>query len=264
MLHPDRPLTMVGTECREPQWNSGRTVVSDCSVCGMHWVEHWDNWYVFTVRHHLRRWIQRDERPTCWTMLGSIRPHLGVGSAATVSLHRADAVGFQQICGDMVSRTEVALRMKSTPEAIRKLWIGAPEKSGRFWGRAMIREDTPVDDMSLSRSIPRSVDDPQVVEAVEQYLASLDTGQAPDRQQLLDRFPQLASELSACLDGLEFIHQSRRNIMSTAPKVRMNCQRPGRRAPAHSVTFASCVRSATGAWGWSTKQSSILCSGAWR
>lgn len=71
----------------------------------------------------------------------------------------------------------------------------------------MIREDSLADDVLLSQSIPSTVDDPRVVEAVEGYRASLDAGHTPDRQQLLDRFPKLSIELSACLDGLEFIHQ---------------------------------------------------------
>ena len=51
------------------------------------------------------------------------------------------------------------------------------------------------------------VDDPLVIEFVEEYQASLEAGERPDRTPLLERFPEIADELNGCLDGLEFVHQ---------------------------------------------------------
>jgi serine/threonine protein kinase len=49
-------------------------------------------------------------------------------------------------------------------------------------------------------------DDPRVIRAVEEYLAALEAGPRPDRQQFLARQPEIAEALAGCLDGLEFLH----------------------------------------------------------
>jgi serine/threonine protein kinase/Flp pilus assembly protein TadD len=41
--------------------------------------------------------------------------------------------------------------------------------------------------------------------ALEEYLAAAEAGAAPPRQQLLDRYPELADDLDACLAALDFI-----------------------------------------------------------
>jgi serine/threonine protein kinase len=48
--------------------------------------------------------------------------------------------------------------------------------------------------------------DVQVIEAVQQYLATLEAGIIPDRLKFLESHPQISQELAACLDGLEFVH----------------------------------------------------------
>jgi WD40 repeat protein/serine/threonine protein kinase len=51
-----------------------------------------------------------------------------------------------------------------------------------------------------------ALDDPRVIQAVEKYLAALETGPRPDRQAFLARHPEIAGALARCLDGLEFVH----------------------------------------------------------
>src|SRR2546430_2585006 len=48
-----------------------------------------------------------------------------------------------------------------------------------------------------------AVDDPRIVEALEQYLAALETGERPNRQAFLARHADIAHGLAECLDGLE-------------------------------------------------------------
>ena len=45
---------------------------------------------------------------------------------------------------------------------------------------------------------------------LDQYLADLQAGRAPDRPGLLAEHPELAAQLEPCLGGIEFIHQAAR------------------------------------------------------
>ncbi|HZW30303.1 MAG TPA: hypothetical protein VFF52_06305, partial [Isosphaeraceae bacterium] len=47
-----------------------------------------------------------------------------------------------------------------------------------------------------------------LAEILDRYLADLQAGQAPDRGQLLARHPELASQLQACLAGIEFVSRA--------------------------------------------------------
>ena len=58
----------------------------------------------------------------------------------------------------------------------------------------------------LSAADSLSIDDPDVVAAVNAYLTDLERGLRPSRQQLLSRFPHLARPLERCLDSLDFMH----------------------------------------------------------
>ena len=42
-----------------------------------------------------------------------------------------------------------------------------------------------------------SLEDPEVIEAVNGFLADLEQGEPADRQELIHRFPEIASELTA-------------------------------------------------------------------
>ena len=50
-----------------------------------------------------------------------------------------------------------------------------------------------------------SPDDPRVVRALEEYSAALKAGQKPDRREFQARYPEIATTLAECLDGLEFV-----------------------------------------------------------
>ncbi len=53
---------------------------------------------------------------------------------------------------------------------------------------------------------PAGLDDPRVVEALEQYLAALEAGRRPDRPAFLSRHAAIADALTECLDGMEALH----------------------------------------------------------
>jgi serine/threonine protein kinase len=48
-------------------------------------------------------------------------------------------------------------------------------------------------------------DDPRLMSAMREYMAALDAGQRVNRRELIARHPDIAAELSACLQGLSFI-----------------------------------------------------------
>jgi serine/threonine protein kinase len=65
-----------------------------------------------------------------------------------------------------------------------------------------------VDLDNTPRQSARDPDDPRVLEALEDYAKALEEGRNPDRNELLAQFPEAADELSACLDGLEFVRHA--------------------------------------------------------
>ncbi|HEY7427474.1 MAG TPA: serine/threonine-protein kinase [Gemmataceae bacterium] len=48
-------------------------------------------------------------------------------------------------------------------------------------------------------------DDPQLLQAVQEYLAQLEAGRHPSRQDFLHRYTDIAEPLARCLDGLELV-----------------------------------------------------------
>lgn len=59
------------------------------------------------------------------------------------------------------------------------------------------------DDDPPSDDIP---EDPRIIEVVEDYLRELEAGRRPVRQTFVDRYPELADAINACLEGLEMVH----------------------------------------------------------
>jgi serine/threonine protein kinase/Tfp pilus assembly protein PilF len=62
-----------------------------------------------------------------------------------------------------------------------------------------------------------ALDDTRVIEAVEEYLAALETGARLDRMEFLARHLEIAEALARCLDGLEFVHGVAPQLSGTAP-----------------------------------------------
>jgi serine/threonine protein kinase len=50
------------------------------------------------------------------------------------------------------------------------------------------------------------VDDPRLIQAAREYLAALNAGARPERVEFLARYPDIAADLSECLDGLDLVH----------------------------------------------------------
>jgi hypothetical protein len=50
----------------------------------------------------------------------------------------------------------------------------------------------------------------KLARVLDQYLADLEAGRAPPREQLLAEHPDLAAQLEPCLSGIEFIHRAAR------------------------------------------------------
>ena len=51
-------------------------------------------------------------------------------------------------------------------------------------------------------------DDPRLVAAVREFMAALEKGVAPSRQEFLERHREIAADLAICLDGLEMVHSA--------------------------------------------------------
>jgi len=54
-----------------------------------------------------------------------------------------------------------------------------------------------------------SDDDSRILEVSREYLADLEAGRTPDRGRLLSRYPDIAADLSECLDGIDLAHAMR-------------------------------------------------------
>jgi len=104
-------------------------------------------------------------------------------------------------------------------------------------------------------------DDPRVLRAVEEYLAALEAGRAPGRDEFLGRHAAIAARLGDYLDGLELIHRAgpAAGPASDGGARRTAC--PGR---SRWGTSCCCARSAGAAWGSSTRPCSALSAAGWR
>jgi WD40 repeat protein/serine/threonine protein kinase len=65
----------------------------------------------------------------------------------------------------------------------------------------------------------RPQDNPLVVSALEEYLAALEAGQAPDRSEFLARHAVIADGLADCLDGLDFIRSAASRVREASQNV---------------------------------------------
>ncbi len=55
-------------------------------------------------------------------------------------------------------------------------------------------------------------DDPRLINAVQEYMAAVEAGKRPNRQEFLAQHSDIAKDLSACLQGLAFINQAAAHI----------------------------------------------------
>ena len=74
-----------------------------------------------------------------------------------------------------------------------------------------------------------ALDDPRVVSIVQEYLAELDLGLAPDRRSYVNRYPELAGAVAQCLDGLELVRAAGPRSASGDPQ-RVSASEPPPRA----------------------------------
>ena len=64
----------------------------------------------------------------------------------------------------------------------------------------------PTASLLVDSSGPR--DDPRVASALAAYLAELEAGRRPSRDELLESYPEIAEDLADCLDIVEFVHSA--------------------------------------------------------
>ncbi|MFO0807263.1 MAG: protein kinase [Gemmataceae bacterium] len=79
----------------------------------------------------------------------------------------------------------------------------------------MTRPNVPVGYVAINSSAP-SLDDPRVMQAVEEYADRLQAGDRPDRAAFLVRHADIADALARCLDGLELVHAAGRDLSGSA------------------------------------------------
>jgi eukaryotic-like serine/threonine-protein kinase len=71
------------------------------------------------------------------------------------------------------------------------------------------------DETLASENSPQ--DDPRLLQAMQEYMTALESGKRPNRQELLARYPDIAVELSACLQGLAFVNSAAAQINGVPP-----------------------------------------------
>ncbi len=67
-----------------------------------------------------------------------------------------------------------------------------------------------------------AAEDPRLLRAVREYMAALDAGERPSRREWIKRFPEIAQELSQCLDGLAFVHSAAGRIKASESEPEMH------------------------------------------
>ena len=71
-------------------------------------------------------------------------------------------------------------------------------------------------DATLAADEAREAEDPRLIGAVKEYMALLEAGVHPNRQEFLSRYPEIAVELATCLDGLAFVHSAAAQMQGPA------------------------------------------------
>ncbi|MCI0681169.1 MAG: serine/threonine protein kinase, partial [Gemmataceae bacterium] len=81
-------------------------------------------------------------------------------------------------------------------------------------------------------------DDPRLLQAVQEYLAELEAGRRPRRQEFVRRYPDIAASLGPCLDGLDLVHQAALKDTQSFPPTAT----PGERLPADPLGDFQIIR----------------------
>ena len=103
-----------------------------------------------------------------------------------------------------------------------------------------IDQPRPSDTDDLPSVPPPPID--ELAAILDQYMADVQAGKAPDRRQLLEAHPALNPQLEACLAGIDFINRA------TGPSAAAD-------EPPLWANSASSARSAAAAWASSTRPS---------
>lgn len=61
-------------------------------------------------------------------------------------------------------------------------------------------------DLDSSEPLDDSLDDPQIMQAAREYLAVLESGGVPNREELFGRYPGRRPQLQECFDGIDLAH----------------------------------------------------------
>ncbi len=73
-----------------------------------------------------------------------------------------------------------------------------------------------------SKPDERGDDDSRVLQAAQAYFTELEAGRQPDRRAYLARYPDLASALAECLDGIELVQTLRPKVPASLPEYPAN------------------------------------------
>src|SRR5262245_58946895 len=105
---------------------------------------------------------------------------------------------------------------RSVPPCSRGILVGGASpttpvpRPARFIRRTAMNPNGRGPDGSPSASIriasSPSTDDARVASALAEYLAELEAGKHPSREEFLARDPEIAEALDGCIDVLEFVH----------------------------------------------------------
>ena len=124
---------------------------------------------------------------------------------------------------------------------------------------------------SAAAATSQSQSDARLVAAVQAYMADVDAGRRPNRQEFVARHPDIADELSACLQGMAFVKSAAAEFddddqNGAGGAARTNAARATSDCSAGSrwATSGSCARSAAAAWASSTRRCSSRSAGASR
>ena len=111
-------------------------------------------------------------------------------------------------------------------------------------------------------------DDPRLIAAMQEYLAAMEAGHPPPRNEFLAQHAAIATELSDCLDGLEMVQAAttKRRPAKVGPAVAKRAAAPRTwiHRSSHWAIFGSVARSAGAEWASFMKRTRCRWVAAWR